>query len=1303
AAVIEQGGVLRVPLGNLLVGDRNTTRVDFLPGSLTSVSGNGLLMPYGGTVDGLNYLYDGQKVQLTGVGGADTRGQTLTAGLTLGGARVDVQPGAVLDLSGGGELTGTGFIGGRGGSTDARYNPLVRNAADGSFSLPGLSTNPVYAIVPGVQAPQAPVAAERGAVDPLVGQQITLGAGVPGLPAGTYTLMPSTYALLPGAFRVELNGGAAAQATAMASSPMRNGSWSAAAQLSVARTAIGDSLFRQAILTPADVLRSYSQYDETTFNKFILSDAARQGVPRAMAPADARTLLLNLTPGAGEEALRFDGIGRFDAAQGGYGGTVAAIGNPLEVVAGGATATPGFKGVTLNADALNALGASRLMIGGLQYVVYGQGGNIVNSTSGTNELTLRQGAVLSAPEVFLLADASNVEFPSHLVIEQGAGINTLGKGRAAYDSADGFVYQGSTGSLVAVSNGVLSMLPVPASVDTNGNRSLQVGVCSVSPCAGHTELYSEGTIALATPDRFVLDDTVRYGTRHLTLAVQGINVGDSAVLADAASRNVLPAGLTLNQGVLNRLLRGDTQYGAPALETLELNASGGLRFFGSASLDTIDPSTGKSSLARLVLGTPAIYGAGDANDVATIRTGHLIWKGAPQEATDVVAGGAGTGSGTLAIEAATIEFGYGPGAQPTGTSDDARLALGFADVRLTASERITADNKGSLSVYQSQGAYEAGKGHAYSGGNLTIDAPLVTGAAGSIQRITAGGDLRVTSAAPAVTPVADAALGAELRLAGRDVVIDTTLALPSGKLVITADNDLTLTGRAQLDLAGRKIDFNDVSKYSWGGDVTLESLAGNVRQAVGSVIDLSAQNNRAGTLKALALGEQAGVVDLQGAIHGASSGRYDAGGTRVPYLAGGVEIRAQHLGDGAALDSAFASLNQRLNDGGVFGTRTFQLKQGDLTIGDGLKAGEVNVSVDNGSLTVNGTVDASGERVGRIYLAAKNALTVAGSALLDAHGTLLRVDSYGKIIDSPNRAIVDLSTRDGVLTLADGARIDLRHGTAVATGTQPGQNDGRARGTLELSAPRIGANGLPALNNESDAAVYGDIAIDARGALDIRGARSIAVNGMQRYDDAPLVSTPAASGRPYQEITQAWLKDKHDDNDDFIDAALARASLMTGKLAGLRNPAYADAFHLRPGIEIVSNAVTNPGGDMVVSGDLDLSGYRYASVNPHTQRIDGRYGSGEVGTLRIRAAGNLDIFGSINDGFAPPPATPDDKGWLLLSGVNFTGGDTVIPRAGIVLADGTAFEGGTALNFDLPIQPHTFSAGSVIPVSSELA
>ncbi|NWD92388.1 hypothetical protein, partial [Pseudomonas sp. K5002] len=102
---------------------------------------------------------------------------------------------------------------------------------------------------------------------------------------------------------------------------------------------------------------------------------------------------------------------------------------------------------------------------------------------------------------------------------------------------------------------------------------------------------------------------------------------------------------------------------------------------------------------------------------------------------------------------------------------------------------------------------------------------------------------------------------------------------------------------------------------------------------------------------------------LQGTILAGSSGYYDAGGTTMPYEAGTVEIQAQRLGSSGSLDQQFADLNQRLNQGQVFGTRSFQLKQGDLTIGNGLKAGTVNVSVDNGSLRVTGLVDASGERV----------------------------------------------------------------------------------------------------------------------------------------------------------------------------------------------------------------------------------------------------------------------------------------------------------------------------------------------------
>ncbi|MDB5716306.1 MAG: Filamentous hemagglutinin family outer membrane protein associated with VreARI signaling system, partial [Sphingomonadales bacterium] len=890
------------------------------------------------------------------------------------------------------------------------------------------------------------------------------------------------------------------------------------------------------------------------------------------------------------------------------------------------------------------------------------------------------GATLAAPEVFLSAMGD-------LTIEQGASINTLGRGKAAYDATDGFNYANGTGfvtvSTVAVSNGVLSMLPAAIST-ASGN--LLVGGCLTAPCGGDTQLYSEGTIVLSTSGRFSLDDAVRYGTRNLTLAVQGINVGDSAALADAAARNALPTGLSLNQTVLDRLLRGDTQYGAPALQTLVLSASTSVNFYGSVTLDTIDPATGKSTLDTLVLGTPAIYGSGGAGDVATIRTGNLVWKGSTVAPGTVVAGGAGTGIGTLNIEAARIEFGYGPGSQPTGAATDARLALGFANVNLRASDRVTANQKGSLSVYQSQGAYQPGTGYQYSGGNLNIEAPLITGEAGSVNTITAGGSVRLTAPAGAngTASAATAALGGELNISGQDILVDTVFALPSGKLTLSAEHDLTLTDRAVIDMAGRTIAFNDVNKYSWGGDVVLDSRSGNIHQAAGSVIDLSAQYNRAGTLKASALDDAAGVVDLQGRILGSSSGLYDAGGTLVPYEAAEVEIRAQHLGDSGSLDAQFAALNQRLNAGGVFGARSFQLKQGDLTIGSDLKAGEINVSVDNGSLTVLGTIDASGLQVGSIYLAASNNLTIAGSALLDAHGTDLRVDSYGKIIDSPNRAIVNLTSGDGQLTLASGARIDLRAGTDATVGNAAYQNDGLPRGTLEINARRADEIG-------------GDIRIDASGTLDIRGARSIAVNGTWRYTDAPDGTDPAASGRPYQYIDQAYLDAKNLKSVAFMDAALANANLMNNKLAGLR--AYTDAFHLRPGVEIVS---ATPDGDLVVQGDLDLSRYRYASVNPNTQKT-GVYGSGEPGALVIRAGGNLEIYGSINDGFAPLPVTEDDNGWLLLPGVNFNGSDVVVPHGGVVIADGTTYEGGTTLNYNLPIKAMTFDGGVVIPAPSALA
>ncbi|HFQ2051402.1 TPA: filamentous hemagglutinin family protein [Pseudomonas aeruginosa] len=1288
AASVVQGGVVRAPLGYLEIG-QNADKVELLSGSLTSVSGAGLTLPYGGTVDGQVWRYAGEEISLTGVGGSFNERGIMDTGVDLGGRSVRVASGTTLDLSGGGELLGAGFVSGRGGSTDARYNPLVRFDEEGRFDLPGLVDNPIYAIVPGVQR-IAPVAAEGGAVDPLVGQQISIGSGVPGLSAGTYTLLPSTYALLPGAYRVELNG-QAGLGRAAPTQLMRSGSWSLAGQLSLAGTGVRDELFRQVLLTPADVLRRHSQYNETSYSDFAMADAARRGIPRPMLPVDARSLRLDLLAGGGADALAFDGTGLFQAARGGYGGSLVVLGNNqrIEIVGAGAQASEGFQGVTLRADDLNAFGAARMVIGSTPAVLYGQGGNYVtfDITDGAQSIVLRNGAELAAPEVFLLANRPG----EAISLEQGAAIVTLGRGAAAYDARDGFLYASGGRSMLALSNGVLNVLPPEAGTPDSGPGDILLGVPAADGVAGETRLYSEGSLVAATDKRFVLDGSVRYGTRNLTLAAGGFNVGEQALLAELAERGVLPTGLALDQQVLDRLLQGDASEGAPPLETLVLNARDAFNFYGDVSLDSYDPSSGRSRLSRLVLGTPAIYGYGDSDSVASIRTSNLIWNGAQTPAAGVITGGAGSGQGTLDIRSERLEFGYGPFSQPSAIDSYQRLALGFATVNLAASERITANHKGSLAVYQSQGEYRAGSGYAYSGGDLNLITPLLTGEAGSRNSLLAGGALRVSAGGggAASTPVelANGALGAELALEGASLLLDTRVGLPSGKLSLTAQEDLELGAGAQLDLAGRALRFDDVIRYSWGGEVNLLSHGGNIRQAGASRIDLSASNNQAGSLTAVALDSAAGVVDLQGQILAASSGEYDAGGTLVPYAAGSVEIRAQRLGEDGTPDSRFAALNQRLNAGQVFGARSFQIKQGDLNIGNDVRASTIEVSLDGGHLSVNGVLDASGEQVGSIRLAAKQGLSIGGEALLDAHGRRLRVDSYGKIIDSPNRALIELNAGDGLLSLGAGARIDLRHGTEAAAGSAPGQNDGVARGTLDLYAPRLGG------------ATAGDIAIDAGAPLQILGVRAITLSAVQRYDDAPVAALPASNGRPYQEITQAYLDGKHQQSELFMQAALANSALLDGKLAGLNNATYAEAFHLRPGLEIVSATAD---GDLVVQGDLDLSGHRYASLNPRRAKTS-VYGSGEAGSLAIRAGGDLNIYGSVTDGFAPPPETDDDQGWLLLAGQDHLGGDRVVPTAGVRLDDDSFFPAGKTLNFELPIKAMTLAAGTRLPVEAVLS
>ncbi|WP_157128687.1 filamentous haemagglutinin family protein [Cupriavidus sp. USMAA2-4] len=1257
---VEQGGIVRAPLGSLQLGtdgygNARTESVRLLPGGITSVSAAGLVAPYGGTTDGVSYKYNG----------ADVRFPSTPGGILLAGQSIASEHGSLLDLSGGGTVTGAAFVSGRGGSTDTLLNALMQyDRAGGSFTLPVLSAHPVYAIVPGAQAGAAPVAPPDLASGyagsrPAVGQQITIPAGVPGLPAGTYTLMPAYYALLPGAYRVELGGAAPLGATGVVALP--NGSYAATGTGSIANTGIRNAVPTQLTLTPGETVRKYSQYNETSYREFATADAARQGTVRPVLPEDARTLTLSFAAEPGSaRALRMEGVTRLSPASGGYGGTAAVYTVPdgkLEVVGDDAgLPTTGY--VSVRAGDLNALGAARLVVGGdMGTDLRGIGGserNRVGWVAKSAEVILRDKATLSAPEVFLVSNSQG-----NVVVEAGAEINTLGKGAVAYDSTAGYFYAPDSSNVLAVSNGWLDFLPSVAGETAQKRGRIEVGACAQASCGGKAGLYSDGTITVATAVDFNLHDNARFGTRNLVLSVPAVHIGNDAALAGAAA-----GGLKLTQGLLDRLLNGDPEKRAPALESLVL-AAGELDFYGSANLTTIDPGTGKSTLDQLVLTTPLIKGQGGAGDRAMLSTGTLVWNGVADAVPGAVARGApGTGSGTLEIVADQIVFGYGGKTRPDTSQTVRRMALGFDTVKLTASERITANHKGSLAVYQAQGDYEAGKGYQYSGGNLALNTPLLSGEAGSVNALTAGGRLAIAAPAGArAAPVGAAALGAELKLKADRIDVAGTVALPSGKLTLEAEHDIALQDASRIDLAGRAKTFFDVTRYSWGGDLVIESAQGNVSQARGAVIDLSAQDNAAGSMSVTATAAGAGQVALAGSILGTSSGRYDAGGTLVPFQAGRIEVRAQALDD-------FSGLNQRLSEGGVTGARSFAVKQGDLVIGDGVKANAVSISVDGGKLTVNGTIDASGAQPGSIRLAARDGLYLASTAKLDAHGSELRVDSYGQAIDAPNRATVDLtvSGKDAMLTLAPGATIDLRAADNVA------------RGTLNLNASR-------------DAARGSDIRIDVQGTPVISGAKSIAVNAFWRYDDAPQ-GTPGSNGRPVQDISQGYLDRLDADSQAFMAAALGNASLQ-GRLRGLTD-SQGGTLHVRPGVEIVSATAD---GDLRVVSDLDLSGYRYGpTANPALR------GSGEPGALVIRAGGDLSIHGSINDGFAPPAQTGnklDENGWVIDTG-NVVGSNITVPGA-MMLGAGTQFNSVRgALTFDIQIGASTLRAGVAIPVGVTL-
>jgi len=1178
---IEQGGALLAPLGSIEIdGGRppllGTSLAGLLPpsvidvavdavlqeGSVTSISAAGLTLPYGYTTDGINYWYNGEEIDfdLPGATGSD-QAQRVGGGIRFGTATFMAEEGAVVDTSAGGTLWRLGFSNGASGSVDILDTALANAAPWHS----GGSDREVYAILPSMNGAAAPLDPGLPATGQ-VGRQITIDAGVPGLPAGTYTLLPAEYAMMPGGYRVEL-GGVATQRLGVTAGAAP-GLYNADVYTGLANTGVLARQPRRATIMAGTEVRRYGEYNETSLTRWVAEQSAEFGVARLsnLIPEDMRPLLFDFgyADPANPEAFRFNGELRNERAEGGTGGLVGFHGGALEVISepGQAEASR----ISLRDDDLNSLGATVLGLGTSDTDGYTEPGNSV---------IVRSGSSLNAAAVLL---AGNGEETS-VVVESGATIDTRGRGSAGWTADNGMVLNPNEDqSLLAVGNDLMTF----SGVQGEGGLRVEDG-------AG---LFGEGSVALLAPGGAEIGE-IAVGARDLLLGVESVNVGTDGALDQAATDGVLSSGWRLTQAILDGLLRPAE---GPGIESLSFQASNSINFFGPVSLDTFDPATGESS-ADLRFITPAIYGLGGEGDTATLRTDRFTWSGlgfmegqrgnpkpVAAEPGPVIEGGAGTGAGGFRVDANEVVFGFnGPVVDETANLSLDRLMLGFQDVEFNAAQRITSEREGVVSVYQR----DLGDGQ-YEGGNLTLNAPVLTGQARSDMTFRSGGDLTVArpeGAEPVDRSSLD--LGGRLTLDGNRVRIDGTVAAPSGRIDIHADEDVELTDGSVLDVAGREVTFFDVTRHSFGGDVVLESRQGDVRQAAGATLDVSARGSDAGTVKATAAN---GQVALEGDLIARAQDEPDNG-----FEGGSIQVEGLTILD-------FVGLNQRLGDGGFDYRRDFTLGSGDLVIGDELQARHLSVTADGGSLTVAGTVRAGGEYAGSLRLAARDDLTIESDAVLDASGDALKRDSHGGAIEGSNRATLDLTTQEGRLVLADGATLDVSAG-------------GEDRGVINLNAPRLGGK-------QGD-----DVAVDAGGPLTVRGAKRLSVNGFWTYDDAPLDPEDDTT----QVVDEAYMDGIHGDSEAFVNGALANAQLLE-RLAGLRDAA-GDAFQLRPGVEIVS---ATEDGNLRLDGDLDLANYRYGpDVDPNVR------GSGTAGAFILRAGGDLTVNGTISDGFGVPLSSPD--------------------------------------------------------------
>lgn len=1192
---IELDGVIRQPFGTI---DIQAGTLNLTDRAMLSVSGDGIKVPVGSTVNQSKWVYGTR-------GTVDTSGSAITldpsaAGSTvvdlsalpinkqiiLNGDTLTLSSQSAVDVHAGGDILAWEFKQGVGGSQDT----YLRKG--------------VFAIVPNYSYDFAPYDTEIRATSdklgsaPKAGDQVTITTDNGVLRAGTYTLMDARYGILPGAVLVSAT---TLGVTAPLPVAVQNDDGSVIVSgyrthTGTAQNGGGDQ--RLALtLEPEATFRKKSEVILTSGNAYQNLLAERRG-ESLVRPGDAGRVSL-ISKNAFDWAAQFNLAG--DEKEGLSAGQFDLAMPDMVVQADETQDVPtGMKRVSM--AQLNALGAESILLGGTRK----------NEADGSISVTR------TASSITFQADVGPDGKP--LTGTPDKPLNVLSTGGELLAVAR---------DKVTVENG-LTLESTGA--DTGATRSYKLKEDGAALQVGHlsrTTISATDVSEAAQGDLTIGSDNAdgRVVLRGNSVQLDATNVLSVTQTTDLATRSLGLGGkrvavgadpTTLDKTTL--AMSGKLLQSANGADRLQLRSYTSIDFHGSAQL-------GSEQMRELTLDAPQLLGIGRKEDTAIVRAREVVLanssgRTAPTQAT-IVDGHSVTqeekGGSSLLIEARPMVRDGRTGGLTINTSlGQQQAASPLAGQRLGFTTS-TLDSSGDI-VFK-------GRGQTTTQGDLTLRAARVTATSTSDQKVDAQGALSVEKAGHTLNESLGA--GGKLVLAGITVTQAGTIDIESGRLSLLAQGvngtspAITFAKDSKTIVDGRLRQLSDTRAVaSGGGQITAEAKTGQMfidgllsAKAPEIPKGQSGDNPYAGSITLKATG--ATHADDGQIVLGANS---DINLDAASGKGGALIVDARRLAlnaDAKAAAAAAVTANAKVAQTGLD-------KLLDIS-GNGDKGTAhrlVDVRLRGEDKVENGVIT---DRV-----MALNTSVKAAMLSLTSDGGQLMLGSEAKIDATvPQGGVVQLQAK-GDLILSDKAEV-------LAQSTREGANGGDILLSSTDGSVLFGHATVKA-DSVGDAA-DGRIVIRAGQTIDDSGNHTgVKVGRLAGADGTPLAPPPTLqAGQIEVEAVRVYKDDPAADPASWHTSLGAGASTGTawgldtliGDAAKLTTTENNDKILDKIGLKGRAEAHVKAGIELQALGDLNIG-----EINLNSKRS-----SGEPVTLTIRAARDINVRGTISDGFTENTTT----------------------------------------------------------------